>query len=411
MTESPRALIDAELQRLAALRMQMLEMHPFWGYILLQVRLVPTFALPTMATDCVSRIWFNPDFTSTLETKELGFVLAHEVCHQVFESNARQEKRDPHKWNLATDYAINDLVSGITVPGAASDYRGDVPRLYQMPRDGLLNRRYHGMIAETIYEDLCTRKIAPPAAVIAVKLETGDRAAVDFPSVPWRGGSADVHLPLELDAERREILRDRVRAAVESYHASADRGDLPGDWLRRIEGVLSPPKIPWQRVLHRYADVILHRDDYSLACPNKRFMVHDLVVPGHYSETLDRLVVALDTSASMEPDDIQAVLSELLGMVGSSREITLIVADAEVRQVVSGDELETFVRAGKFGGGGGTDHCCVFEYIDRHRLRPGVFVGLTDLYSLFPEKKPPYPVLWVAPDIHGTPPWGKVIEL
>ena len=68
-------------------------------------------------------------------------------------------------------------------------------------------------------------------------------------------------------------------------------------------------------------------------------------------------------------------------------------------------------KPNNFGGGGGTDHNCVFEYIDRHHLHPGVFVGLSDLFSFFPDKKPPYPVLWVTPEIHGMPPWGKVIAL
>ncbi len=34
MTELTPEEIEAESARLAALRMQMLEMHPFWGYIL-----------------------------------------------------------------------------------------------------------------------------------------------------------------------------------------------------------------------------------------------------------------------------------------------------------------------------------------------------------------------------------------
>lgn len=60
---------------------------------------------------------------------------------------------------------------------------------------------------------------------------------------------------------------------------------------------------------------------------------------------------------------------------------------------------------------GGTDHVCVFDYIREHRLNPCVFVGLTDLYSGFPPRRPPYPVLWLTPEHHGDAPWGKVIEL
>ena len=311
---------------------------------------------------------------------------------------------------MATDYAINDMIGSISTPGAVPDWRGKAPCLYKMPKGGLCDARYHGMVAETIYEDLCRRRITPTVESITIRLQFPDGSEAEFPSVTWPGGCRDIHLPIELTEDQREILRDRIRAAVENRRANADRGDIPGEWLRQL-GLYDPPKIPWRRVLHRYADVILHQDDYSLACPNKRFLVHDLIVPGHYNEKLDRLVVSLDTSGSMEDDAIRAVLSELLGMVGSSREITLIVADSRVRQVVTGDELESFIAASRFDGGGGTDHRCVFDHIARHHLAPGLFIGLTDLYSSFPERKPPYPVLWVTPGAHAVPPWGKVIEL
>lgn len=82
--------IHAESERLAALRMQMLEMHPFWGYLLLQVKLVPALRLPTFAaTDMMNHIWFNPALTRDLNSRELGFVLAHEICHQVFSTMER----------------------------------------------------------------------------------------------------------------------------------------------------------------------------------------------------------------------------------------------------------------------------------------------------------------------------------
>ena len=413
MTGPAHRETEAESSRLAALRMQMLEMHPFWGYILLQMHLTVSFSVPTLATDCVNSIWFNPEFTRTLDSRELGFALAHEVCHAVLETNARRGSRNFLKWNMATDYAINDLVSGITVPGAdGSRYRDSAAYLYKMPPGLLWKRSYHGMIAEAIYEDLCRRKDVPPNELyVDVKLSGADGADVEFSQVPWGGGNRDLHLPLDLNEEQRDILRERIAAAVENYQNNGSRGDIPGDLLRRIGILEGRPRIPWRRVLHRYADTILHQDDYSLACPNKRFMMHDLIVPGRYNEKLGHLAVALDTSGSMSDRTIRAVLTELLGMVDSSQDITLIVADCRVRRVVTGDELESFIAAGDFPGGGGTDHTCVFDYIREHRLNPGIFVGLTDLYSTFPPRKPPYPVLWLTPECHAAAPWGKVIEL
>jgi len=53
----------------------------------------------------------------------------------------------------------------------------------------------------------------------------------------------------------------------------------------------------------------------------------------------------------------------------------------------------------------------VFAWLEQRNRRPDLLVGLTDLRSRFPARKPPYPVLWVAPPMHGEAPWGQVIEL
>jgi len=408
MTEIDQPQIDAEAERLAAIRMQLLEMHPFWGYLLLQLRLVPALKLPTIAaTDTIDHIWFNPALTRKLDMRELGFVLAHEVCHQVLASAERRDGREQFKWNMATDYAINTLVADIPIPGASQ--WGD-NRLYRIPRGALFDSRYHNQVAEVIYEDLCRKELRIEPVELSVILPGANGMELNLPAISYHRGGIDIHLPRGLDADQREILRERIMAAVDNFHANYDRGDLPEYLLRRVK-LLDAPKIPWQRVLHHFADTILNGDDYSLAHPNKHYLAYDAVVPGHYSETIGCLVVALDTSGSMTEQDIRAVAREIRGMVPNAQEVTLIVADSAIRQVIPLDGLDEILRAGAFRGGGGTDHVCVFDYIAHNHLNPRIFIGLSDLFSCFPKQKPPYPVLWLVPKHHGAPPWGKVIEL
>ena len=402
---------DAESKRLAALRRQLLEMHPFWGYLLLQMRLVPAPDLPACAaTDTLRHIWFNPELTRKLDIRELGFVLVHEVCHLVLASASRRNGRELFKWNMATDYAINALVSGIPAPGTPG-WREE--RMYRMPQGGLFRPKYRNWAAEFIYEDLCRKELKTGPVEIAVVLPGADgtgKKGLSLPSVSDHRGGIDIHLPFELDADQREILRERIQSAVENFRANARRGDLPADLLRSA-GLLEPPKIPWQRVLHHYVDTILNGDDYSLAHPNKRYLVHDLIVPGHYSEAVGRLVVALDTSGSMGEKEIREAAGEIRGMIPNAQDVTLIVADSKVHQVVPLDRLDEVLKSGRFKGGGGTDHVCVFDHIAEHHLDPRLFIGLSDLHSRFPQSRPPYPVLWLAPEEHADPPWGKVIVI
>ena len=398
--------LEAERARIAALRMQMLEMHPFWGYLLLQMRLVPELTLPEFAaTDFVRHIWYNPVRTRSLSTAEFGFVLAHEICHQVFASEERQNGRELFKWNLATDYAINAIIAEIPVPGAPGWY-GE--RLYRLPAGCLYEPRYRDQVAETIYEELCSRKFRTGPETVDLFLSDGEGKQTKLPGVSDHGGGIDIHLPVAVDADGRELLRERISAAVENFEANDRRGDLPDSLLRRI-GLLGEPKIPWRRLLHRYADAVLSSGDYSLAHPNKRYQVDDLIVPGKYDEEISSIVVAVDSSGSMTREAMRSAAAEIRGL--DAQEITLIVADCAVQQVIPFDELEKFLERAEFRGGGGTDHVCVFDYIAAHRLTPRLFIGLSDLFSRFPEKRPPYPVLWIVPESHGEPPWGKVIEL
>lgn len=406
MSISPKE-IDAETERLAALRMQLLEMHPFWGYMLLQVRLLPALELPALAaTDCLHYIWYNPAMTRELSVPELGFVLAHEVCHQVLATVGRRCGREEFKWNLATDYAINAMVAGITVPGESAWEK----RLYQLPEGALFQPQYRDWIAEVIYEDLCRKELKEDAIIIEFSLPNADGESLNLPSISNHQGGIDIHLPVDMNSDQLDVLRERILAAVEIFHANHDRGDLPEGILRRA-GLLEPPKIPWRRLLHRFADAVLNTDDYSLARPNKHYWIHDMVVPGRYGEAVSTTVVALDTSGSMREDELREIVGEIRGIVQNVQDITLIVADCRIQQVVPFDDLELFLKSGKFRGGGGTDHVCVFDYIAEHKLNPRLFIGISDLDSKFPMKKPSYPVLWIAPQNHAMPPWGKVITI
>ncbi len=408
-------VVRAEARRVSALRLQLLDLHPFWGYLLAHLRIVQAPELCTFAaTDCWRHIWLNPLLTRHLSMPQLGFVLAHELGHHLLASADRQRGRRAHRWNCATDYAINRIVAEIGHPARPGE------RLYRSP-DGsypglgtvqiLLDPRWDGMIAEAIYAYLEDDALPAPASV-AVRLDDapGDASGGSASRATDHGGGLDVHLPQRLAPEQRQEVRERLAAAVEHAVQQAQRGHIPGQVLREL-GSAGRPRVPWRRVLRRYAGSALARDDYAHHRPDRRFVEHDLAVPGRWSDGLGSLVVALDTSASISPELLGAVGTELRALAALAQETRLIVADARVQQVVDDLQLERFVTRGRVKGGGGTDHRPVFAWLQQRRLRPDLLVGITDLYSRFPERAPRYPVLWLVPGKHGAAPWGRVVEL
>jgi len=134
-------------------------------------------------------------------------------------------------------------------------------------------------------------------------------------------------------------------------------------------------------------------------------------VPGLYSERIGGLVIALDTSGSMTESELSAACVEIVQLSQFAEECLLIVADAQVHEVVPTARIDAWIENLKAKGGGGTDHRPVFDWLKERNIRPELFIGLTDLFSTFPKKAPTYPVLWVTGAKHGKAPWGRVITI
>ena len=121
--------------RIQTARTTLLLDHLFFGTLLFRMGAQPRSSIATMATDGVS-LHFNPLFVETLSAAEIAGTLAHEVMHPALQHHTRRGGRNPRRWNMACDYAINPMLldAGLT-----------------LPKDVLLDNRFRGMSAERIY--------------------------------------------------------------------------------------------------------------------------------------------------------------------------------------------------------------------------------------------------------------------
>ncbi len=386
----------SEAKRLRRLRMELIDRHPFWGHLLLQLRLREAPDLPTLAaTDCATTIWINPTLTQHLTEPELGFVLLHELGHVVLRSADRRKGRQLHRWNVATDYAINRMVADIRRhpdgPPLYSPPTGPLPGLGSI--SVLLDPRFDGRIAEAIYEELDDDELPACQRVSA--------------TLPGGGLPVDLHGGFDAHLSAGDVLRagEHVDAALAAWEAQP-RGEVPGLAQRRLRPTRA--EVPWDRVLAE----LLERtagDDEASRRPHRRWLARGLIAPSTQADRVGEVVVALDTSASMSRDVLGRVAAELRPLRERARSLTLLTADAQVHQVVPGDRLDEFFEAGRAVGGGGTDHRPVFDWLRTHAPAARLFVGLTDLFSCFPDSPPPCPVIWVVPPLHGAAPWGRVV--
>jgi len=95
--------------RIQKARTTLLLDHPFFGTLLFRLGAQARSSIATMATDGVS-LYFNPQFVETLSAAEIAGTLAHEVMHPALQHHIRRGGRNPRRWNMACDYAINPML-------------------------------------------------------------------------------------------------------------------------------------------------------------------------------------------------------------------------------------------------------------------------------------------------------------
>jgi predicted metal-dependent peptidase len=338
-------------------------------------------AIPTAATNGKS-ILINPEFWNELDKDEQIFLLLHEAWHVAFEHMLRLNERDMRLWNMACDYVINLML----------DTQG-----LRMPEGGLLDYQYDEMSSEEVYEAI---KQDPDAQ---------DSAADFVPDLQEPDDAEDSQGNGAEPTTAEQVKDIIIRASVRSQMTNDDPGSIPREIKRWIDEILNP-KLPWGVILENFMKAT-SPDDYSLRKVNRRFLP-DFYLPTLFSESLDEILIAVDTSGSITEDQLKAFLAETHEIAArlAPKKLTLVDFDWQVHQVVeinSAMDLQTF----EFKGGGGTDLEEVCELLDQRK--PDISIIFTDGYfHTHTLKDPNKPVIWA---IHSNQndweaPFGSVLK-
>ena len=388
-------------ERIIKARMKVILTAPFFGSLLMRLRMIPDDSVPTFCTNG-KVIRYNQAFCASLNDAELRGVLVHEVAHCALGHLWRMGLRHPMKWNIACDYAINVMLDDYARETATGN-GGRAP--WELPEGGCLDPQFRGMASEDIYNQL------PEPITISITVGGGDGkgkpgsgqpSCGEFEAPGTEGGGK------ESPAGAAELEREWKVAVTQAATVAKMRGQLPA-CLSRLVTELLEPKVPWREVLREFIRE-KSRDDYCWQHPNRRYVTAGVILPSLHSERMGRLVCAVDTSGSITDRvlaefqaEIQAALDEC-----APECIEVIYCDAAVSGVQEfspGDAVRLQPQ-----GGGGTDFSKVFEHIAEKEDDPVCLIYLTDLCGRFPDTEPEYPVLWAATEMHPVP-FGQVVEV
>lgn len=355
--------------------------QPFFATLVLPLPFVEDNDIKTACTDG-TMIKYNPGYIDSLQLDESIGLLCHEILHIANFHHTRREGREIENWNIATDYAINQML---------------VDSGFKLPAGALIDKQYKDLSAEQIYSKLPPR---PPQNKPADKPGDTD---------PGKSGGVQ-DSPAKTNTERQEQEAKVKQQVAQAAQIAKKAGKLPGHLQRLTDEVLAP-RVNWKETLARFVSDTA-RNDYSFKKPNPRFIQSGFYLPSLYNEEPGNVVFIVDTSGSIDRALFNYFGSELKDICSEMKAaLTVIYVDTEVNEVQE-IEPDEDVKL-KVTGGGGTKFSPGFDYIDKQGLTPKAIVYMTDgECSEYPETTPDTPVLWaVYNNKRFAPKFGEVIPI
>ena len=335
---------------------------------------------PTMVTDG-HRLLVCPSYVEKLSAQEMRWALANITMRLVFNCNLRCRvgQRDPIKWDVACDILINSLLEGEKRDGRSTVGQRWSHAIYRPELYEKGNKTIEG-----IYHLLPD---VPPNA--------DDRQGV----IIFDGSEAE-------QSEQEARMQVRVAQARDVARAAGNLSES----MARFVGVELTPRVRWQDQLRSFFTKRA-RSDRSWSRPSRRMIGQGFLMPSFDGEGMDDVLIAVDLSGSVSPDELQEFLTELRAIKVDCQPSTthVVYFASEVMKYESfsqDEELDLHPN-----GTGGTRFSPIFAYARDHDIEPACCVVLTDLYCADYGPVPAYPVLWVSTGDTGPTPFGEVLML
>ena len=349
--------LDEVVDKIIVARVGLLLRHPFFGNMATRLKIQDASEwCKTAATDG-RHLFYNREFFGGLTTKQVEFVVAHEILHNVFDHMGRNEGRDRQIFNIAADYCVNGQL--------VRDHIGEQPPEIKIFHDP----QHYNKSAEQVYDEIFEK--------------------YDQEQLKALGQLLDDHIDWEKDGEGRPVyskdelkqIRDEIREATMQAANAAGAGNTPAGVARMIKD-LTEPKMNWRELLRQQIQSTI-KSDYSFSRPNRKGWHTGAILPGmKLDETID-IAVSLDMSGSITDEMSMDFITELKGIMDEYKDynIKLWCFDTKVYNEqdfdgYSGEDILSY----EIMGGGGTDFMCNWAYMKENDIVPKKFIMFTDGY-------------------------------
>lgn len=347
-------------------------------------------------------LYIDPQHLLKIYLTEPGYpvrIYLHVLMHFVFFHPFKYDKVNTKFWDLATDLAVENIILEMDFSAA------------NMSRDGLqrdklllLKKRVPILTAEKIYKEFLVHDLSSDLEKTYREL-----FSIDFHEYWYNTDENDKILTEE---EFQKITR-RIRTELKAF----SKGRSQSEALEKNVDEALRVRYNYREILERFMvareEMMVNDDEFDYVYYTYGLSLYGnlpLIEALEYKETnkIHDFVIAIDTSASCQGETVKKFIARTYDILKTGENffrkinVHIVQCDSLVQtdtKITDDGQFRKFMEHGKIKGLGDTDFRPVFTYVDT-LLKKGEFDNLkgliyfTDGYGVYPEKMPPYDVIF-----------------
>ena len=330
------------------------------------------------------RMIVNPLLIGLKPLPEMIYIFCHEIEHIVLNHPTDGIKYNPqkdpgigYKLNVAMDASINDRLtydsmenksSVIAEPAEAitSTYLREAYRLHIKPLQSF----------DYYFERIPDGGFGGGVPTEIVFVWSGERNEII--TEPKRKGM--IYLPCWTENDDPDEIESIIRKFVSDVcdeMPETMRENLPQHQQDALQKLLTPPTITWKQLLKRYIGTIPDGRRKTRTRLSRR-QPERFDISGTIQSRIIKLIVAIDTSGSMETETLERIMVEIFDIVGTRMcDVTIIECDAQIQRIYKARSCKDISY--ELQGRGGTLFTPVIEHINQNRqYRDAILIYFTD---------------------------------
>ena len=347
--------------------------NPFYGLFLLGLSKVID---KSVETACVRKrginceLVINPEYWETLDDIQQLNLIQHEIYHIVFQHMFMTPFFKNHEvLNVAADCEVNSYLQNL-------DDTWIVPSMFNA----------EPKLGTKVYYDIIMNQTPPPPS----QGGGGSNGSNGLPDTKDDHSSWDKEFKECSDAEKQLIknqINSQIKTAAEQTMKM--RGTIPAEMKAIVDELFKPkPRVfDWKAYFRRMLGSIY---DINIKKTRRKESIRFPGAAGIKHKKKVSILVAVDTSGSVNDEELKDFFSEITYIYKAGARITILECDA----AISANYEYTGKWTGKVHGRGGTDFQPVIDYYRKNIKDYAALVYFTDGECSIPDNVP-RDTIWV----------------